>query len=123
MLLKSYATGRIVQRVGPVSLVASSRFQEWLRRENTERANIYVSVNAVKSGQLTRRRRAIHAIRHVFLDVDHSGPEAIEFIGARRDLPEPSYVLSSSPKRHHVFWRVSGFSDRTSGGLAAATGP
>ncbi len=117
VLLKSSTTGRIVQRIGPVSLVASSRFLEWLRRENTERTNIYVSVNAVKPGQLTRRRRAIHAIRHVFLDVDHSGPEAIEFIGARRDLPEPSYVLSSSPKRHHVFWRVSGFSIERAEGL------
>jgi hypothetical protein len=30
-------------------------------------------------------------------------------IAARSDLPEPSYVLYSSPNRVHIFWRVTGF--------------
>jgi hypothetical protein len=30
-------------------------------------------------------------------------------IAARPDLPEPSYILHSSPDRVHVFWRVTGF--------------
>ena len=45
----------------------------------------------------------------MFLDVDQDGQQVLTAIGARRDLPIPSYVLHSSPNRLHVLWRVSGF--------------
>jgi hypothetical protein len=109
VFLKSYATGRMAQRVGPVSLVMSTRFQDWLRRENDGLANVYVSVNAVRPGQLTRTRRAIRDIRHIFAEADHDGKQVVGTIDGRRDLPPPSYLLHSSPNRVHVFWRASGF--------------
>ena len=109
VFLKSYATGRVAQRVGPASLVMSTRFQEWLRRENHGLANVYVSVNAVRPGQLTRTRRAIRDIRHIFAEADHDGDRVVRTIDARSDLPRPSYLLHSSPNRVHVFWRASGF--------------
>ena len=34
ILLKSHDTGGSAQRVGPMSLIASPRFQAWLRAEN-----------------------------------------------------------------------------------------
>jgi hypothetical protein len=70
---------------------------------------IYVSVNAVRPGQLTRTRRAIRDIRHIFVEADHDGEQLIRTIDGRRDLPRPSYLLHSSPNRVHVFWRASGF--------------
>ena len=109
VFLKSYATGKVAQRVGPVALVMSTRFQEWLRRENDGLANVYVSVNAVRPGQLTRTRRAIREIRHIFAEADHDGAEVIRTVDGRPDLPSPSYVLHSSPNRLHLFWRASGF--------------
>jgi hypothetical protein len=109
VFLKSYATGRVVQRVGPASLVMSTRFQKWLRRENHGLANVYVSVNAVRPGQLTRTRRAVRDIRHIFAEADHDGDQMVRTIDARSDLPRPSYLLHSSPNRVHVFWRASGF--------------
>src|SRR5262249_6012038 len=96
-------------RVGPASLIASTRFQAWLRWCNL-RSNVYVSINAVRPGQRTRTRAAISVIRHVFLDIDRDGPEMVAAIANRRDLPAPSYVLDSSPDRRHVLWGVSGFS-------------
>lgn len=109
VFLKSYTTGRVAQRVGPVSLVTSTRFQEWLRRENKGLANVYVSVNVVRPGQLTRTRRAIRDIRHIFAEADHDGEQVVRTIDARSDLPLPSYLLHSSPNRVHVLWRASGF--------------
>jgi hypothetical protein len=109
VFLKSYATGRVAQRVGPVSLVMSTRFQAWLRRENDGLANVYVSVNAVRPGQLTRTRRAIRDIRHIFAEADHDGTQVVRTIDSRLDLPRPSYLLHSSPNRVHVFWRATGF--------------
>jgi DNA primase RepB-like protein len=109
VFVKSYVTGRVAQRVAPVSVVVSTRVLDWLGRENTELANVYVSVNAVKPGQLTRTRRAIRDIRHIFVDADQDGRAVVRTIERRPDLPPPSYVLHSSPNRVHVFWRVSRF--------------
>jgi len=107
VFLKSYATGWIAQRVGPVSLVVSARFQDWLRRANDVSANIYISVNAVRAGQVTRTRRAVADVRHVFLDADRGADAVLAAIERRRDLSEPAYVVHSSPGRTHVLWRVA----------------
>ena len=109
VFLKSYETGRSTQRVGPVALIANTRFQAWLKAQNASRSNIYISVNTLAPGQRARTRDAVREIRHVFLEADHDGPGVLDRIGARRDLPSPSYVLHSSPDRIHIFWRVAGF--------------
>jgi hypothetical protein len=110
IFLKSYDTGRVSQRVGPVSWVMAPRFQSWLRFKNARRFNVYVSVNAVATGRRSRTREAIGAVRHVFLEADHDGPGVLARVRSRSDLPEPSYVLHSSPNRVHLFWRVIDFS-------------
>jgi hypothetical protein len=109
VFLKSYVSGRIAQRVVPVSLAMSRPFQDWLARESRSGLNVFVGVNAVASRQTSRRRTAIGAIRHVFLDADQDGSGVLTAIAARRDLPSASYVLHSSPNRVHVFWRAAGF--------------
>lgn len=109
VLLKSYDSGRTMQRVGPVSMVADSRFQAWLRFQNAQRFNVYLSVNAILPGRRSRTRDVIGAIRHVFLEADRDGPHVLAAVAARPDLPPPSYVLHSSPNRVHILWRVQGF--------------
>jgi hypothetical protein len=109
IFLKSYDSGGVAQRVGPVSWIQSERVQRWLRAMNARKYNVFVSVNVIASGCRSRRREAIGAVRHVFLDADHDGPAVLSRIKARRDLPNPSYVLHSSPNHIHVFWRVTGF--------------
>src|SRR5439155_8935276 len=71
--------------------------------------NVYVSLNAVAPDRSSRARDAVVAVRHVFLEIDHDGPQTVAAIATRKDLPLPSYVLHSSPNRFHVFWRASGF--------------
>jgi hypothetical protein len=109
VFLKSYETGQIAQRVGPVEGVLGPRFQGWLRWRNLLRWNVYVSVNSVAPERGSRTRDAVSQIRHVFVEADHDGPEVLSRIAVRRDLPSPSYVLHSSPGRIHVFWKVTGF--------------
>ena len=109
VLLKSHETGGTAQRVGPLSLIASAKFQAWLRAENARRFSVFVSVNAIRPQRKARTRDAIGDIRHVFLDADKDGPSVLAAIAMRRDLPPPACVLHSSPKRLHVLWRVSGF--------------
>lgn len=109
VLLKSHDTVGAVQRTVPVSLVASARFQAWLRSQNAKRFSVFVSVNAIRPQLKARTRDAVGEIRHVFLDADRDGQAVLSAIADRRDLPVPSYVLHSSPNRLHVLWRVSGF--------------
>ncbi|MEQ1574281.1 MAG: DNA-primase RepB domain-containing protein [Vicinamibacterales bacterium] len=109
VFLKTYRTGETAQRVVPLATAASDRFQAWLRHRNAAGWNVYVSVNAVHPGR-SRTRRAIAAVRHVFLEEDNNGLELVATLAIRPDLPPPSYVLHSSPGRLHVFWRVRDFS-------------
>lgn len=110
ILLKSHDTGGTAQRVGPVSLVASAKFQAWLRAENARRFSVFVSVNAIRPQRKARTREAIGEIRHVFLDADREGPAVLSAIAARQALPSPTCVIHTSPNRLHVLWRVTGFS-------------
>lgn len=109
VFLKSHDTGGTAQRVGPLSLIGHPKFQAWLRAQNARRFSVYVSINAIRPQRRARTREAIGEIRHVFLDADKDGDGVLKAIGARRDLPLPSYVIRSSPGRLHVLWRVTGF--------------
>src|SRR5919198_1832790 len=113
VFLKSYATGQVAQRVRSVAAVRAPQFQAWLKAANSAGANVYVSVNSVAPHQASRRRDAVHTIRHVFLDADNAAVEVLDAIKRRVCLPNPSYVLHSSPGRAHLFWRVTGFTCQT----------
>jgi hypothetical protein len=109
VFLKSYESGRVMQRVGPLSLFLEPRVHAWLRAMNAMGYNCYVGVNSIKPGVRARTKESIGAVRHVFLETDDNGEQLVETIGGRRDLPTPSYTIESSPNRLHVLWRVTGF--------------
>jgi hypothetical protein len=105
VLLKTYRTGQVVQRIVPVTVAMSDRFQAWLRHMNAQGWNAYVGVNAYRPGR-SRARDAVAQVRHLFLEEDVDGPSLLAALSTRSDLPPPSYVLHSSPGRLHVLWRV-----------------
>ena len=105
VLLKTYRTGQVIQRIVPVTTAAADRFQAWLRHLNSRGWNVYVGVNAYRPGR-SRARSAVAQVRHLFLEEDVDGPGLLAALSTRPDLPPPSYVLHSSPGRLHVLWRV-----------------
>ena len=105
VLIKTYRTGQVIQRIVPVTTAAGDRFQAWLRHLNSRGWNVYVSVNAYRPGR-SRARSAVAQVRHLFLEEDGDGPGLLAALSTRPDLPPPSYVLHSSPGRLHVLWRV-----------------
>lgn len=119
VFLKSYQTGRAMQRILPVTRILGSEFQEWLRllNDGPDRWNMYVSVNAISPAKRARTREAIDTIRHVFLDIDASADAVLDQITGRQDLPDPSYVMRSSASRLHVLWRTSGMTKLDAEGL------
>lgn len=106
VLLKTYRTGQVIQRIVPVTTAIGDRFQSWLRYVNAHGWNVYVGVNAYRPGR-SRAREAVTQVRHLFLEEDVDGPGLLAALSTRPDLPPPSYVLHSSPRRVHVLWRVT----------------
>lgn len=116
VFLKNYRTGQTAQRVVPVDAATTPQFQRWLRHQNANRWNVYVSVNSIRPGR-SRARNAVLQIRHVFLEEDADGTGLLAALTTRPDVPPPSYVLHSSHGRLHVFWRARGFNAATVEGL------
>lgn len=109
VLLKKADAGRAVQRTGAVAWVCSSSVFSWLRSRNEAGWDVYAGVNALSVGARSRTRAHVAAARHVFLDVDHDAEGVLYQLQSRADIPQPSYVVHTSPGRAHVLWRVRGF--------------
>jgi len=109
VLLKKADAGRAVQRTGAVAWVCSSSAFSWLRSWNEAGWDVYAGVNALSVGARSRTRADVAAARHVFLDVDRDAESVLYQLQCRADIPQPSYVVHTSPGRAHVLWRVRGF--------------
>jgi hypothetical protein len=66
-------------------------------------------MNPIKDGAYSRTKENIKDIRHVYLDLDKKGDDALEAIRNSPDVPAPNFVLDTSPGKHQVVWKVSGF--------------
>ncbi|MBS1816975.1 MAG: hypothetical protein JSU08_03510 [Acidobacteria bacterium] len=82
---------------------------DWIRIQNAARSDVYVSFNALAGGAQSRRRHDVAAVRHVFLDVDHNAQGVLGQLVRRSNVPQPSYVVHTSPNRAHLLWRVRDF--------------
>ena len=108
VLLRNRSTGEVVQRIASVEKIAARDFQEWLSDRNGAGFDIYVGMNTLKEGARSRTKRDTHEIRHVYLDLDYRGSEALKAIQSSDEIPEPNFVLDTSPGKHQVVWKVEG---------------
>lgn len=108
VLLRNRATEEVVQRIASVKDIAAHDFQQWLTDRNRAGFDIYIGMNTLKDGACSRTKRDIHEIRHVYLDLDYRGPEALKAIQSSEDVPTPNFVLDTSPGKHQVVWKVEG---------------
>jgi hypothetical protein len=100
--------GETTQRITTAQKAASPEFQAWLRYKNANGADIYVGMNPLKQDASTRTKDDIEAIRHLYLDLDHGGSGALELIENSDLVPQPNYVLNTSPDKFQVVWKVEG---------------
>lgn len=120
MLVLNRDLGETIQRITSAEKVASPEFQAWLRYKNANGSDIYIGMNPLKPDAPTRTKEEIESIRHVYLDLDHGGPEALESIENSSLVPKPNYVLNSSPEKYQVVWKVEGISLHEAEGLLHA---
>jgi hypothetical protein len=102
-------THRVVQRIATAEKIAASGFQAWLRHENAQRCEVYVSMNTIKPGSRGRTKDDIADIRHIYLDFDDNGTAAVQTLMQRPDVPTPNYLVNSSSGKWQVVWKVEGF--------------
>ena len=108
VLIRNRATRQTVQRITTAETVASPEFQSWLRHENFTGADIYLGMNPIKDDAYNRTKRSIREIRHLYLDLDKDGSQALQTIRNSTEIPAPNFVLDTSHGKHQVVWKVEG---------------
>jgi RepB DNA-primase from phage plasmid len=110
ILARNRLTGHTVQTIAKAQTIASPDFQSWLAGQSARGYDVYMGMNPIKDGAFSRTKGDIQDIRHVYLDLDRKGDEALEAIRNSAEVPAPNFVLDTSPGKHQVVWKVSGFS-------------
>jgi hypothetical protein len=102
-------SGGVTQRFSTADRIASAEYQGWLRHMNAQKHEVYIAMNAIIANSFNRTKSDVAAIRHVYLDFDHDGTARVEAMRKRDDIPQPSYLLSTSPDKWQAVWKVEGF--------------
>jgi hypothetical protein len=110
ILVRNRSTGHTVQTIAKAETIASPSFQTWLTNQSAAGYDVFMGMNPIKDGAYTRTKQSIKEIRHVYLDLDRKGDESLEAIRNSTEVPAPNFVLDTSPGKHQVVWKVSGFS-------------
>src|SRR5579859_597183 len=108
VLLRNRTTEEVIQRIAPAEKVAAPDFHQWLRERNQAGFDVYIGMNTLKDGACSRTKRDISEIRHVYLDLDYGGSEALKAIHNSDEVPKPNFVLDTSPGKHQVVWKIEG---------------
>src|SRR5713226_2281235 len=109
ILVRNRSTGHTVQTISNAETIASPPFQNWLANQNASGYDVFMGMNPIKDGAFSRTKGDIKDIRHVYLDLDRKGDQALQTIRNSTEVPAPNFVLDTSPGKHQVVWKVSGF--------------
>lgn len=106
--LINQSTGQIKQEIRTAREIVDPKFQAHLRAANANGANVYLTVNTLHAEAQSRTKEDIDQIRHVYLDVDGGGKEAVDKILKSEGMPKPHAVMETSPGKHQILWQVEG---------------
>lgn len=109
LLLRTEGPAKTQQRVVMLERALVPRCLGWLARENHNGANVYVAANPLRSGSRKRTKESIASVRHVYLDIDEDGEARLAALRASDAVPPAYAILSTSPGKYQIFWRVEGF--------------
>jgi hypothetical protein len=109
VLLRGENDSSPAQRVVTLETALAPRYLAWLAHENAAGANVYVAANPLRSGSRRRTKESIASIRHLYIDIDSDGDARLAALRASDAVPPPTAILSTSPAKYQVLWRVDGF--------------
>ena len=109
LLLRREDPPTTAQRIVRLEQAIAPRYLAWLAYQNQTGANVYVAANPLHSGSRKRTKDSIAEVRHLYLDIDEDGTNRLAALRAPEVVPVPTIVLSTSPNKYQVLWRVEGF--------------
>lgn len=113
LLLRTETPARTLQRVVALQQTLAPRYLGWLAHQNHHKANIYVAANPLRPGSRRRTKENVELVRHLYLDIDQAGDARLAALRASDAVPAPTVILSTSPGKYQVLWRVDGFDFNT----------
>ena len=109
LLLRRENPASATQRVVALERALEPRYLAWLQHENASGANVYVAANPLLPGSRKRTKECIASVRHLYIDIDTDGDARLATLRASDAVPTPTAILSTSPAKYQVLWRVEGF--------------
>jgi hypothetical protein len=109
LFLRRETPARATQRIEQLQWVLAPRYLGWLAHENSRGSNIYVAANPIQAGSKKRTKESIATVRHLYLDIDTDGETRLAELRSCSGVPTPNAILSTSPGKCQVLWRVDGF--------------
>ena len=109
ILLRSESQAKTQQRIVRFECAVAPRYLRWMAYENARGANVYVAANPLRFGSRKRTKESIDAVRHLYIDIDSDGDARLGAIRSSDVVPNPSAILSTSPGKYQVLWRVGNF--------------
>ena len=110
VLLRRQDAAAPMQRVVRLDQVVETPYMAWLSYENQHgRNNIYVAANPLRPGSRKRTKESIASVRHLYIDIDTDGDIRLAALRASQFVPPPTSILSTSPGKYQILWRVEGF--------------
>jgi len=110
MLVLNRTSGETIQRITSSQKASSPQFQAWLRYKNATGSDIYIGMNPLRHDAWTRTKEDIESVRHLYLDLDQGGAQALASVENANTVPKPNYVLTTSPGKFQIVWKVEGMS-------------
>src|ERR1700743_3050095 len=109
LLLRTESPAKTQQRVVTLEQALAPSYLGWLAYQNHHGANVYVAANPLRPGSRKRTKECIASVRHLYIDIDEDGDARLAALRASDGVPVPSAILSTSPGKYQVLWRVEGF--------------
>jgi len=109
LLLRRESDAAPRQRIVALENAIKPRYLAWLGRQNESGANIYIAANPLRTGSRQRTKESIASIRHLYIDIDVDGDSRLAALQTSDSVPMPTAILSTSPGKYQVLWRVEGF--------------
>ena len=93
----------------PLERALQPRYLGWLAHENVIGANVYVAANPLVPGSRKRIKDSVAEVRHLYLDLDTGGDAKLAALRASNTVPIAAAIVSTSPGKYQVLWRVESF--------------
>jgi RepB DNA-primase from phage plasmid len=106
IVLRRTSPATIAQRIVTLERALQPKYLGWLAHENATGANVYFVANPLISGSRKRTKESVAVVRHLYLDLDTAGDAKVAALRASNMVPIPTAIVSTSPGKYQVLWRV-----------------